>query len=248
MGKFWDERAREEPYFFVDNRRAYGDSDLARFWSEGESDLDRILGLLGVSVAATDVALDIGCGVGRLTRVLAQRASEVVGIDVSGVMLERARIHHAELSNMRWIQGDGVSLTPVDTATIDVVVSHVVFQHIPDPQITLGYVREIARVLRDGGWAAFQCSTDPGVHLRRRPRHALRERLAVAAGRRPGGQDNPAWLGSSVEMSQLRRTAAESGLTLERVLGEGTQFCLVLARRRGPAADPDQPSHNSSGS
>ena len=48
--------------------------------------------------------------------------------------------------------------------SVDGCFSHVVFQHIPDPPITLNYVREMGRVLRPGGWALFQVSNDPTIH------------------------------------------------------------------------------------
>src|SRR5437763_2756921 len=113
MRSFWDARAREDPYFFVDDRRTFGDPDLVKFWGDGERDLDQLLVVLGARVEPDNVVLDIGCGVGRLTRVLAGRASLVYGLDVSGEMLARARIHNEHLSNVRWIEGDGVSLAPV---------------------------------------------------------------------------------------------------------------------------------------
>src|SRR5262249_35676342 len=150
-----------------DDRRAYGDPELDRFWADGEHDLDVLLELLGVEVEPDATALDIGCGVGRLTRVLASRARHVYAVDVSGEMLELARRHHPELRNVEWLLGDGAGLAPIDDATIDACVSHVVFQHIPDPAITLGYVAELGRVLAPGGWAGFQVSNDPGVHQAR---------------------------------------------------------------------------------
>jgi hypothetical protein len=48
--------------------------------------------------------------------------------------------------------------------------------------------------------------------------------------RRPRGQDDPAWIGSAVDIGELLRAAADGGLEIERVVGEGTQFCAVLAR------------------
>lgn len=231
MREFWDARAREEAYYFIDNRRVYGDAELAEFWSNGEQDLDHFLGLLGAQLAPDDVALDIGCGVGRLTRVLAKRTHKTYGIDVSEEMLERAREHNAELDNVEWIAGDGSSLAPLPDASIDACVSHVVFQHIPDPQITLGYVREIGRVLRPGGWAAFQVSDDPQIHDRRRWRPTnLRQLIAAIRHPRKWAED-PAWLGSAVDLDDLRRVAGEAHLGLERIVGEGTQFCFILARR-----------------
>lgn len=232
MGPFWDARAREDAYFFIDNRRQYGDPEQDSFWASGETDLDGIFELLGVTVDPAAVALDIGCGVGRLTRVLSRRASEVYGLDVSGEMIERAREQNAHLTNVYWLQGDGVSLQPLTDGSVDVCVSHVVFQHIPDPQITYGYMREIGRVLRPGGWAAFQVSNDPGVHLKRSRGRGLREWIAVRTGRRPAGQANPAWLGSAVDLATLRAAADEGQLDFEKVIGEGTQYCMILAKRR----------------
>jgi SAM-dependent methyltransferase len=223
MRRFWDERAREDAWYFVDNRLAYGDPDLPAFWAGGERDLDTILSSLGVSLARSDVVVDVGCGVGRLTRPLAARAARVVGIDVSREMLDLAREHNAHLDNVEWLHGDGESLRPVEDASVDALVSHVVFQHIPDPRVTLGYVGEMGRVLRPGGWAAFQVSTDPSIH---RPRPG-----PPTPG--PRGQDDPAWLGSAVDLDELRAAATAAGLALERIENPGTQFTLVLARRAG---------------
>ena len=229
---FWDARAREDALYFVDNRRSYRDPDTAGFWSGGERDLDSLLAALGASIPPDATVLDIGCGVGRLTRVLAERAATVYGIDVSAEMIERARRENAHLDNVHWLHGDGASLAGVADASIDVCVSHVVFQHIANPWITLGYVTEMGRVLRSGGFAAFQVSNDPTIHQSQSHPKTLGNRIAALWGRRPQGQDHPAWLGSAVELDDLR-TAADSGrLDVERIEGAGTQFCLVLARRR----------------
>lgn len=224
MRTFWNARAREDPFFFVDDRRRYKDPDLAEFWSAGERDLQNILDIFGLSVDAADVVLDIGCGVGRLTRVLAARAASVIALDVSEEMLDRARQHNPQLANVTWLLGDGTTLDGVGTGSVDLVVSHVVFQHIPDPQITLGYVREIGRVLRSGGWAVFQVSNDPQVHK------AQPVGIFGRAGK-PKGRDDPAWVGSAVDLGDLRQAAAGGGMTIEQITGEGTQFCLVLTSR-----------------
>jgi hypothetical protein len=60
----------------------------------------------------------------------------------------------------------------------------------------------------------------------------LRQRIATALGRFPSGQRDPAWLGSHIEIPALRAAADEGGMELERVVGEGTQMCMVLARKR----------------
>jgi SAM-dependent methyltransferase len=142
MGKFWDERARENAAFFIDNKLVYNDPDLETFWGGGARDLDDLLNAVGVRVAPDDVVVDIGCGMGRLTRVLAERAAHVYGLDVSAEMLSRAKDHNTELKNVTWLHGDGTTVTGVDEERATACVSQVVFQHIPDPQITLGYIRD----------------------------------------------------------------------------------------------------------
>lgn len=240
MREFWDERAREDAYYFVDNRQSYRSGDLRVFWSRGAEDLERLLGLLGASIELTDEVLEIGCGVGRLTRELAARARRVQAVDISAEMVAIARKHHGELANVSWIVGDGTSLAPVENASVDVCISHVTFQHIPDPAVTLGYVAEMGRVLRDGGWAAFQVSNAPDVHRPRRTPRAHLVRALSRAGLAPRGQRDPAWLGSSVDLGELRAVAERSGLVLDRVLGEGTLWCVVLARRvSSPARHQD---------
>jgi SAM-dependent methyltransferase len=228
MRRFWDARAREQPWFYVDNRLAYDHPDLERFWAQGPSDLDALLEMAGVAIRADDVVVDIGCGVGRLTRAMASRAGHVYALDISARMLQLARRHNSHLDNVTWLQGDGAGLAGVPTAATDGCVSHVVFQHIPDPAITLSYVREMGRVLRPGGWAAFQLSTDAGVH---RP-PGLGVRLRGLLRRGPRGQGDPAWLGSAVAVDDLHAAAADGCLSVEHLENEASQFTVVRLRRR----------------
>lgn len=229
MRDFWDERAREDAFYFVDNRIKYKDpAEEERFWEMGRSDLDRLLGAVDVVLEPDWVVVEIGCGVGRLTRVIADRAASVKALDVSAEMLSIAENENATLTNVEWILGDGVSLTGVDDGLADAVVSHVVFQHIPDPQITLGYIREVGRVLRSGGVAALHLSNDKRVHQYKQP---IGERIRAVFGRAPKGQDHEAWTGSSVELDDVRAAAADGGMTLEHVVGEGTQYMVVRLRR-----------------
>jgi SAM-dependent methyltransferase len=229
MRRFWDERAREDAFHFVDNRQRYRAPDEERFWQEGERDLDRLLGTLELAVGPADHVLDLGCGIGRLTRVLAERAAHVTALDVSPEMLARAQEEHPDLGNVTWVLGDGETLTGVEDGSLDAAVSHVVLQHIPSAKVQLGYVAELGRVLRPGGWAAFGLSTDPRIH---EPRPATRrDLLRGLTGRRPGGQEDPEWLGAFVPLDALGATAERAGLELERIDGAGTQFTLVRARR-----------------
>jgi SAM-dependent methyltransferase len=221
MASFWDERARENAAYFVDNQLDYAHPDMERFWAEGKRTVDAVLGALGLALSGDEDVVELGCGIGRLTRVLAARAASVRALDVSEEMLRRAREANPGL-DVEWLHCDGRSLTGVADASADAFFSHVVFQHVPEPEITYGYVDEIGRVLRPGGWAAFQVSDDPSVH--RPPRRKWLRRG-------PKGQDHPAWVGSAVDLDVLRKRAEAAGCPVERVEGAGTQFCLVGLRR-----------------
>jgi SAM-dependent methyltransferase len=229
MEQFWDAKAKDDAFYFVDSRLRYHASDEVTFWAGGEEALRALLGALEVELTPGQVVIDIGCGLGRLTRPLARTASRVIAIDVSSEMLTQARELNSSLTNVQWLHGDGESLRPVPDASVDVCVSHVVFRHIPDPAITLDYVREMGRVLRPGGFAAFEFSNDPAAHRGSRP--SVRARLRAAVGRTPRDAGHEAWLGSAVALDAMRAAAAEGGMTVERIVGEGTEFCATLLRR-----------------
>ncbi len=228
LAEYWDQRARD----FAGRGaglRAVCSYGMPAFYN-GYIHLTQELALAPhLRVAPGTEVLDLGCGIGRLTRVMAGRAAHVTALDVSPEMLARAQELNPALDNVEWVLGDGTSLTGVEDASHDVVVSHVVLQHIPDPRVQLAYVAEFGRVLRPGGWAAFQVSNDPDVHARDYPRPKLLDRIRRRA---PKGQDDPAWRGSAVDLDELRRAAAGGGMAVDHVTGEGTQYCLVLLRRR----------------
>ena len=82
--------------------------------------------------------------------------------------------------------------------------------------------------LREGR-AAFQVSTDERIH---HPTQPWRSRLRAIAGRAPRGQANPAWVGSAVNVDDMRAVCAEAGLEIERIADAGTQYTTVHAIRR----------------
>lgn len=56
-----------------------------------------------------DVVLEVGPGVGNLTRLLSEYATPtgaVITVDIDTKLLSAAQRHHAELTNVQWVQGD----------------------------------------------------------------------------------------------------------------------------------------------
>jgi SAM-dependent methyltransferase len=96
--------------------------------------------------------LEIGCGTGAVTRVLAahRAVSGVVGIDPSPVFIAKARELAAGEPTVLFQEGDGRAL-PFPDEDFDAVVLHTTLCHIPQPEGVLG---EAFRVLRRGGIVA----------------------------------------------------------------------------------------------
>jgi ubiquinone/menaquinone biosynthesis C-methylase UbiE len=93
--------------------------------------------------------LEIGCGAGRLTRQLAQQFDEVVAVDVSEDMIERAGAAAAP-ADVEFHQVEGTTL-PLPDDSVDHVFSVHVLQHLDDFGDVSAYVANAARVLRPGG-------------------------------------------------------------------------------------------------
>ena len=100
-------------------------------------------------------ALDVACGTGVVTRLLAERvgpAGTVVGLDINPGMLAVARTV-APLPNIEWLEGSAVSIALPD-ATFDHVLCEQGLQFFPDKPAALA---EMRRVLKPGGRLALSC-------------------------------------------------------------------------------------------
>lgn len=97
-----------------------------------------------------DSALDIGCGAGRLARLLGERASRVDAIDVSEAMVEKARSLSASraTTEVRYLAGDVLT---AGLATYDVVTSVSSLHHL---ELRAGLAR-MAELVRPGGTLAI---------------------------------------------------------------------------------------------
>ncbi len=92
--------------------------------------------------------LDLGCGTGRYCVLLAERGAEVLGVDPSPGMLERARARVSGNAHVKLMLGtlDGLRLP---NEQFDGAVCALTLSHLPELEPTL---RETARVLKAGGW------------------------------------------------------------------------------------------------
>ncbi len=242
MRDFWDEKARENATYYISSYRPYDQQDPEEFWKWGAILAEKFLLESGLALSGDEAVLEIGCGIGRMTRYFAGRFHHVTGIDVSPEMIRQARENLAGCANVGLEVCNGRDLGGLSDGSFDLVFSYIVFQHIPDPTVTLGYVREAGRVLRAGGSFYFQVNTMPRVGRLRatlgKVKRALVGSSSHASERNPStgprGLDHPAWRGSRVTMPDVADAARAGGLRIERIQGEGTQYTWVLARRPDP--------------
>ncbi len=160
MRQDWDDRARENARYYVatgntnwtdDDFFASGDRTVAE---EVQTDM---INICQGSRPEDMKVLEIGCGAGRVTRALSKVFGEVHGVDVSGEMVERARMALQDRPNAFVYQNDGKDLAVLPKGVVfDFAFSTIVFQHIPSREVIEHYVREVNRRLRPGALFKFQ--------------------------------------------------------------------------------------------
>ena len=97
--------------------------------------------------------LDVGCGNGRHTELLADHVDTAVGFDVSSGLLKTARKRMATRDwTATFVQGDAATL-PFASEAFDVGVYVATLHHLPTAAARRRSLDELARVLRGGGRA-----------------------------------------------------------------------------------------------
>lgn len=162
----WTRLGQLEPHWSVISaerfRQAELDANRAEFYASGQGDVETFLAFLArndVDTAGFHKALEYGCGVGRVTRFLAQRFSKVVACDISPSHLAQADqyLKACAIDNVTCVRIR--SLADIDgPADLDVVFCVIVLQHNPPPAIVAILHKLLAR-LRPGGVAYFQVPT-----------------------------------------------------------------------------------------
>lgn len=107
-----------------------------------------------IGINPSDVFLEIGCGVGRVGKVLSPRCLTWIGTDISRQMLRYAAERLKGLENVELIELSTVGLREVSANSVDAVYCSVVFMHLYEWD-RYKYVQEGYRVLKPGGRCFF---------------------------------------------------------------------------------------------
>jgi SAM-dependent methyltransferase len=194
-----------------------------------------------MQIAPTDNVLDIGCGAGWLSRLLADRVPEgrVIGMDISDEMVRRARRAAADLGNVMFVVGSAAEI-PWDANFFTRAISVESAYYWPNPAAAM---KEIFRVMREDGsaWILINYYRDnPHCHqwgsILTVPTHLLsaEEWAALLRGagfaevghcRIPDPTPSPdAYTGRWFrDASQLRAFKAEGGLLIHGVKPQGAE-------------------------
>lgn len=95
--------------------------------------------------------LDLGCGIGNVSKLLAKKSSKVIGIDFNQKLLETAELENKE-TNITFIKNDLKKIEKVVNEPIDGIWSSFTVAYIPDFTAIL---QKWIRLLKPNGWIAL---------------------------------------------------------------------------------------------
>jgi ubiquinone/menaquinone biosynthesis C-methylase UbiE len=136
---------------------------MGRTWALMHRRLDRQLTPIGraamakVALTTGTSVLDVGCGCGETTFEIAGKVApgEVLGVDVSSMLLDIARENAP--ANVRFLEADAQTHR-FEAGAFDVLFSRFGVMFFDDPQAAFANLR---RALRPGGRLAFACWRNP---------------------------------------------------------------------------------------
>jgi SAM-dependent methyltransferase len=175
--------------------------------ARGRAELDALFGRLGASPRG-GLAVEVGCGPGRMTGALAERFDRVLALDVSPAMLARAR-QAVAAPNVEFRAVSGERLDGVPDACADVLVCYLVLQHLPSERHVLAYLGELGRVLAPAGEAFVQLPVYDGGLAPRAWRLARSVAVPLLA---RGAERSAALRGTRLTAAALERGVAAAGL------------------------------------
>ena len=221
MKRDWDARAFENAKWYINTVKREQKDD--EFDETGRQQVDAlILSDLPLLTGGRDPRslrlLEIGCGIGRMTRHLAVIFGEVHAADVSGEMVRQARARLKGVSNVSIHETDGVGFDELPDNYFDLAFSAYVFQHVPSAAVIRANIIDTLRVLKPGGIFKFQTNGTT--------RAAFDE------------LDKDTWTGVSFPETEVRRLARELGAQLLGISGSGSQYCWSMLRKTSPTQKP----------
>jgi ubiquinone/menaquinone biosynthesis C-methylase UbiE len=215
MKEDWNARARQNARWFINTAHD----------RQAENEFDQTGRIEVQNLVRADLALltqrrdphhlrllEIGCGIGRMTRPLAEIFGEVYAIDVSGEMIVRGRRRLGDCTNVIFSETNGVDFHLFADRFFDVIFCAYVYQHVPMADVIRANLTDAYRVLRPGGVFKFQTNGVTNEIFR--------------------GLTKDTWMGEAFEEHAIRSLARELDAQMISLSGAGSQYCWTVWRRR----------------
>jgi 2-polyprenyl-3-methyl-5-hydroxy-6-metoxy-1,4-benzoquinol methylase len=138
------------------------DLEKEQFFKRANIKLKEILGdLSGKQI------LDVGCGTGSLSFYLAQEGAKVVGIDLSGDLIEYCKEQSRKLGYSIDFREMNAQIPDFDDESFDIIVGSRIIHHLPDVNL---FFKVCKRLLKKNGFIAFiePLKKNPIVQLNRK--------------------------------------------------------------------------------
>ena len=142
----WDRHARTRS---LEATASHDATDTETYWRSGQRDWALLIAVANqAGLPAPGLAVEIGCGLGRLTRLAAAAFERVIGLDVSPEMLRQAGIQ-ASAANISYALVGSDGRIPTGADSVDLVYAWTVFRHMSKAMFGR-YLDEARRVLKPG--------------------------------------------------------------------------------------------------
>ena len=191
---------------------------------------------------AGERVIDVGCGSGATTIAFAQKvgpSGHVIGVDVSGPMLERARQSAPKDLPVDFVLADA-TVYPFDPASFDLLASRFGVMYFADPVLSFQNMR---KALRPSGRLAFACWREPRENpFFMAPLQAVYKHVPKLP---PQGPEDPGPFAFASE-ARVNRVLSAAGFTgiamepcalaLDVAIGRGLEAAVQGAFEIGPAS------------
>ena len=187
---------------------------------------DKMVDMLSTTYAdqeSTTLVLDLGCGTGILTRMLAGKGFDVTGLDIS---FESLLLMQQSAPRIHTVHGDGTHL-PFTDGSFQAVVSLGAWRHFSEPQRVF---TEVTRILKSDGVLIvgyFPPALGGAVHQGHGIWHKLLARLYQLMIRRLGYVDR-----ADLSLEPQTVSLARNHFDEVRTVTSGEYWHLIVARGR----------------
>jgi SAM-dependent methyltransferase len=227
---------------------AYWNGPNGQRWTDRQAEQDVLLAPVSKALIERakakpgDRILDVGCGCGSTSIALARQVAPsgfVLGIDISGPMLARARELAPKGAPVDFALADA-TVYPFDPGSFDLLVSRFGVMFFAEPAVSFANLR---RALRPAGRVAFACWREPRENpWMMSPLQAIYQHVPKLP---PQGPEDPGPFAFASE-ERVNRILGEAGykriemepvaLSFDIAIGRGLDAAVQAAMQIGPGS------------